>query len=495
MVFHMKFQSCLLTVVSLLTACCLRQDLYAGNLWVGTAHVSLTPDKPVAIMGQFSTRISIAAESPVTATALALETRNGNQIEEQAIFISCDLCILSVDIQQKFREHVKSQLPGFDINKVFLNATHTHTSPVMREGIYTIPEDGVMQPAEYVDFVIARLTRVATEAWNHRQPGGVSWGMGHAVVAYNRRTLYANGKARMYGPTNTAAFRGIEGYEDHGVEVLFFWNKENKLIATSINVACPAQEVESRRAINADYWHEVRLQLKKQYGDHLHVLGWIGAAGDQSPHLRYRKKAEDRMRQARGLTRLQEIARRICRAFDDAYEVARADIRQDVIFRHLVKNIELPARLVTKAEYQEAKAIVADLEKQAARGEDVLHKRYWHQMVVDRFEKQVPNQTYPVELHIIRLGDVAICSNPFELFTMYGIQIKARSQAVQTFVIQLACSIAGYLPTQKAVDGGGYSAIVQSNLVGPEGGQVLVDETVDAINGLWNKQNATAGRQ
>jgi hypothetical protein len=44
----------------------------------------------------------------------------------------------------------------------------------------------------------------------------------------------------------------------------------------------------------------------------------------------------------------------------------------------------------------------------------------------------------------------------------------------------------GYLPTKRAVEGKGYrgySAMV--NKVGPEGGQVLVDETVDLIDSLW----------
>ena len=40
-------------------------------------------------------------------------------------------------------------------------------------------------------------------------------------------------------------------------------------------------------------------------------------------------------------------------------------------------------------------------------------------------------------MHVLRLGDVAIAANEFELFTDYGVQIKARSPAVQTLVIQL----------------------------------------------------------
>ncbi len=90
------------------------------------------------------------------------------------------------------------------------------------------------------------------------------------------------------------------------------------------------------------------------------------------------------------------------------------------------------------------------------------------------------------DIHVLRIGDAAVCTSRFELFNDFGVQIKARSKAVQTFVVQLAGED-GYLPTQRTVQGGGYSAIVQCNVVGPEGGQVLVDRTVELINSLWAK--------
>ena len=92
-----------------------------------------------------------------------------------------------------------------------------------------------------------------------------------------------------------------------------------------------------------------------------------------------------------------------------------------------------------------------------------------------------------MELHVIRLGDVAICTNEFELFSDFGIRMMARSKALQTFVVQLTGSPGwgSYLPTAKAVHGGAYSAVIHSTLIGPEGGQVLVDRTVEVINGLW----------
>jgi hypothetical protein len=42
-----------------------------------------------------------------------------------------------------------------------------------------------------------------------------------------------------------------------------------------------------------------------------------------------------------------------------------------------------------------------------------------------------------------------------------------------------------YLPTARAQAAGSYSAIPQSNIIGPEGGQMLVDKTVEIIEQLW----------
>ena len=84
-------------------------------------------------------------------------------------------------------------------------------------------------------------------------------------------------------------------------------------------------------------------------------------------------------------------------------------------------------------------------------------------------------------------------------------RIKARSPAVQTFVAQLTNGSANfdvtkpeglspeeqwgsagtYLPTQRGTEGGSYGGIIQTNLVGPAGGQILVDETLKLVNELW----------
>jgi hypothetical protein len=460
-------------------------SISAAELRIGAATTSITPDKPVALDGQFATRISRGVDNPIVATAVAIEARSGDRVVDQAILVSCDLVAIRPPIQPPLRDRLRKKLPDFDPRKVILTATHTHTGPVMEEGKYPIPQEGVMQPREYVAFLLDRLEEVVVEAWRQRRPGGVSWALGHAVVGHNRRAVYADGSAQMYGSTSSSTFRGLEGGDDHGLDMLFFWSQTGKPIAIGINVACPSQEIEGRSTVNADFWHDVREQLHAGFSKDLLVLGWPGASGDLSPHRMYCKAAEERMVKLRGLTYTQEIARRIVREVNDVRELARSDIHTDVLFGHKVEDLALPVRKVTEKEVAEARSQIEALDKKQESAAATQRRRLWYQEVVDRYRDQEKDKTFPVELHVLRIGEIAIATNPFELFGDYGVQIKARSKALQTFVLQLTGGPSSYLPTPRAVQGGGYSAVVQSTQVGPEGGQALVDRTVELIGALW----------
>lgn len=425
----------------------------ASVLYAGWATVDITPDRPVALVGQLHKRISQRVRDPLTATALALETKTGDGRPEQALLISCDLLYIRKAVQDKVRQAVKADLPDLDVEKLFLNATHTHTGPGFGDDdfgtLYDVSKDeGVMKASEYADFFVQRVAKVAAEAWRNRRASGMSWALGHAVVGMNRRAHYLDGSTIMYGGTNRPDLANIEGYEDHGVEMLFFWDQNRSPVGIVINLACTAQETEGLSEVSADFWHDVRAEARRRFSKDIFILPQCAAAGDASPHLLYRSRAEEIMRQRRGLSSRQEIARRIVDAVENTLPLARQDIQTSVIFKHTVARVSLPPQ------------------------EPAVMPFY------------TTDPINPIEFHVIRLGDVAIATNPFELYLDYGVRIKARSPAVLTLLVQLSCQHCGYLPTEKAVKGGGYSA--DKYVVGPKGGQVLVDETVRQLTALWN---------
>lgn len=474
-------------------------NVQATELFIGKATADVTPKLPVALMGQFHLRIATMAETPLTANIIVLESRDGNRSFGATIMVSCDLVFIPNDYLHSVRSEVGRRIPGLDVNRIIMNATHTHTAPVLEDDPekvsfqYQIPKTGVSQVSEYLRLFTLHVSDAIVKAWENRRAGVVAWGQNRAAVAYNRRAVYADGAAVMYGNTNSPEFMGLEGYEDHDINTLFFLDSNHKLIAMGINVACPAQEVEGRTTVNADYWHLIRRSLQKKYGNDLCVVGWIGAAGDQSPHPMYRKKAEERMRKLSKVNRMEDIAQRIVWAVDRTFEAVKNDTRTDVPLVHKTEKMLLPMRIITADENKNSIEVRDDAARQITadpkKAEQLYAKMTWFDDVVKRYERQKtdPHPRYETEIHIVRIGDIVICTNQFELFTDFGIRIQARSRALQTFVVQLA-GPGTYLPTSKAVAGGGYSAVCQSNVVGPEGGQRLVERTLALIDELWNAE-------
>jgi hypothetical protein len=462
----------------------------ANGLYIGTSTVDITPELPVALDGQMHLRIAEKIETPLEANIVVIESRNNNEKNEAVIFISCDLVAIPLEILEGVRYEVKRVVPEIEVENIVMNATHTHTAPVVRFGLYPIPEVGVTQIEDYHSFFAKQTAQAVKEAWENRKPGSVTWGLGFAKIGHNRRATYSDNSAQMYGQTNVPEFRSIEGSEDQNVQTLFFWNQEGNLIAVAINVACPSQVVEHRTAINADYWHPLRQKLRKRFNSQLSVLGWIGASGDQSPHLMYGKAADERMRKLRGIDRLDEISRRILSAVEDTYEVVQTERQNYVPIIHRIEEVTLPMRIVTNSEYESSKKEILKIETQLKEDPKAIEQLFrrlnsFEGDVIKRYEQQRNNlPIYKTQIHVVKIGDIVICTNPFELFTDYGIAMQARSKALQTFVIQLS-GPGTYLPTEKAIKGGHYSAVIQSTLVGPEGGQLLVDETIRLIDELF----------
>ncbi len=430
------------------------------------------------LQGQMYRRIAQGALDPLTVTAFAVE---GGAAKDCAVIVSCDLCGVTNRLQQTVRERFAAAVPGFPTEKLFLVATHTHTSLVLEGGGYEAPDEGVMTPEECTAWLAERAAEAAVTAWQGRAPRAIGRAYGHAVVAHNRRAVYADGSAVMYGSTNRDDFVALEGYEDHSLDLLFVWDPEGKLTGLVIDLPCPSQVDEHLEQYSADYWHEVRQELRARLGADLPVLPLCGAGGDSSPHFLLYGPQEEEMRKRRGVSERQEIAQRVADGVMRALACTTPEAG-DTPFAHVVRRRDLTPRQVSRKERDWAES------ERAGAVERFGADSWWPtrlQRVIDQFEGRFTPDPVPVELHMLRLGDAALVTNPFELYTDYSLRMKARGPAAQTFVVQLAAGTAGYLPSPRAVEGGGYGATPASNAVGPEGGQELVEETLGVIKELF----------
>jgi hypothetical protein len=248
-------------------------------------------------------------------------------------------------------------------------------------------------------------------------------------------------------------------------------------------IPCPSQVDEGLSLFSADYWHEIRVELRRRYGDHIQVLSLCSAAGDQSPHFLLYRREEEEMRRRRGLTERQEIAERVGAAVERAVACTPPPPSQpDLVFSHVTHHLELPPFAISR---QDRDWAFNTLVQCAAHGD---LQSWWPRRlrtIVQCADGQLACGPVPVETHIIQLGEAAIATCPFELFMDYSMRIKARSPAAQTLVIQLAGGLGWYLPTAKALQGGGYGAMPAVCAIGPEGGGIFVEDALAAIRRLF----------
>lgn len=500
-----------------------------AQIKIGWAEISITPEKKISLAGQFAERISEYVEKELTATAMAVEADG-----EQMVLVSCDLVGVSYNLVQLLREKLRDNTVGLDPEKVIFSAIHTHTGPVYPRGQYINLMSGIKggnrqlllpmlrpdqkyvenanvsqnpeicTPQEVLDLLVERISKVALDAWAARAEGSFVNAFGRAAVGLCRRACYNDGSAQMWGDTDSAMFTELEAGSDSGIELMFVYDEKKALKGIVANLACPAQCVQHRLFVSPDFWGEVKVLLRERFGKDLFLLALCSAAGDQCPVdlIRFvnpespindpncerenplKRKADPSMFDLAGMKR---VGKRIAHEIIDTYEEGLDEAQSDVPFEHRVQTVMLPLRRTTLSEVNAAKKAIAEYLNAKTGNVDYndVARLQVHLGILRRAQMQEIYNTVPIEVHVIRLGSIAIATNPFELFLDYGNQIKVRSHAEQTFLVQLACGTEGYLPTEKAEKGGHYSAFISSGQVGHIGGDQLVRETLQSINEMF----------
>lgn len=487
---------------------------------IGWSEIDITPNERIKLAGQFYERVSEGIHSRISIVAMALSTEY-----DQVVFCACDLACIYPNLMDLVRRNLIGPWRsgnGPDYKKVIVSATHTHNSYLYKStSLYALPDnilgrylppsmkylpkvtaDGVLPESDALYFLADKISEAILDAWANRKEGYVMNAFGRAAVGMCKRVVYNDGRAKTLGETNISDFESLESGNDSGIELLFTFNDKKRCTGVVANVACPAQVMEHNSVISADYWGAVREFVRKRFGVKFKVLGLCGAAGDQYPKDLIRQtervmtigdSRDLQLRYDSNCCRIagKRIANEIISAAEELYDEngSLKYIMSDTTIIHRVNAVKLPVRRVSSKEYEDAVEVLREyiecFEKDGTYTYEDNADMHSYAGIIARYEYQQTMELYPVEMHTVRLGDVAFVTNGFELFLDYGNKIRARSPAKQTFISQLSCSSDGYLPTEKAEKGGHYSAYVSSGIVGHEGGDLLVRHTLEELRLLF----------
>jgi len=432
---------------------------------IGSSSRIINPEPGANLMGQLFNRVSRKVRDNLEANVLYLSDG-----KTSVFFISCDLALLENDFITEVSAEIE-KVTSVPADAIIIGCTHTHAGPYTTALLPDVPGDDA-----YLQKLKTNLVEACQEALQKSAPGILSAAAGKAQIGYNRRLCWADGTHSMYGDSRRPDFTGLEGPDDSQQIVLAAYDKEGKCQAIMHNNSCHATSVESADFVSADFPGAARYYLRQALGRDIPVLYLQGASGDTSPWdmLHPEKRVP-------GSQRCQEIG--LLLAGTTLHLLKTAQQFSEGFLSCLKEELKVKIRLPTAQELEKARETVKQGEKQAGRWNYVLA---WSVLALYEKFHQNPEEVLPV--HAIRIGPVAVVTNPCELFCHFGLEIKRRSPAQLTMVAQLVNGFSGYCPTIPGIIGGGYSGMtILWTRLEPYAGYMLVETSARLLHQLWKK--------
>ena len=428
---------------------------------IGVAERVITPELGVEMAG-FAARKGVAAgvHDDLHARALVVEGPD----ETVGILVG-SVIGFGQELVDRIRAAVAEQT-GLDGDRILIAATHTHSGPKV-EG-------------DYAPFLEDRCVECLTEAWNARRPGRL--GIGPAQVSdvgRNRRRLE-------YGGLPVDPEIGIIKAEDDA----------GRTVGVFFSYACHATTLgPDSLLISEDFPHYAIRTVKEGVGESVIVAFLNGAEGDINPGYNSGLSAVGAPIPIRNFPFAEKIGTRLGHAVLDALPGIPTQDRLPV--RSLTQKVDLPSRTTFPVAVDEAedraraaekalKAVKADAETSCVQEHRAEVDLFFAQMVSDRanqFHSEAWEDTIPVEVQSIRLGDGVLTSFPGEVFVEIGLEAKKRSPFRKTLIVGLANGRSGgYLPTSETYNEGDYEVVAAR--YSQDAGDVLIEQTVKQLEAL-----------
>jgi hypothetical protein len=157
------------------------------------------------------------------------------------------------------------------------------------------------------------------------------------------------------------------------------------------------------------------------------------------------------------------------------------------------EKLKLPALLPVSVEAGRERVARLEAERERLDREGVREgagSRVWNTRTLERARRSLEaleggESLPPVEAEIgaLRIGEVALVSNPTELFCEIGMAIKKASPFAWTAVAGYTDGSAGYVPTRAAYPEGGYE-VERACRVNPEAGEMIEATSGRLLRGL-----------
>lgn len=388
----------------------------------GFYEKEITPPLGSSIPGYNVVRLTESVHDKLYAKAISL-----NIDDKTVIMISVDTCITSVRMHDDIMPRIE-KYTGVKADNVMISVTHTHMGipvPNTTYGEYEVQDEA------YFDVLLRMIADTAILAWQRMEPVTARYGKTiREGLGFNRNYYMKDGTIRTNPGWQNPDIVKPFGPTDPEFSSLFFYNNDDKPIGAIMNFQCHHDSVGyawGGKSNSSDYSGIIAANMKKEFGNDFISLFIPGASGNINHVDPFRK--EKKRPRPRAIDIGETLSEAALENFNNAKPVDTSTL--DCI----KENIEIYKRPFSQEEIDEAYYLYENMEWtpyfDINKPETKEYKRAKAKRLIDIAEMPDPVKCV---VQTIRLGECMIYVLPGEMYTEFGLELKAKSPSDITLV-------------------------------------------------------------
>lgn len=443
----------------------------------GAAAVDITPREwPLAPRGGFFPQPIEGANDPLHARCLALDDGT-----TRLALVVVDSCVVHREQTDPAKARA-SAATGIPAENIMISATHTHSAP------FANARHGTPQELAYQQQLVDGIAEAIIQAAAALEPARAAWGS-HDLPdeVFNRRWFLQPGAmpvnpfgedtdiVKMNPGSDPRILISPAGPVDPGLSVLYVTGEGGRPLSLFANYALHYVGG-TGNLMSADYFGEfARLMPVRLNADPERFVAMMsnGTSGDiNNNNVRDPRPRREPFEQIRIVaSKAADAAARAARSGETASSVSLAMMQREVPLKH---------RVPTPEQIERAREIM-QVDEEGEKKLPRLAKAYAERTLLLAEQPEI----LPALVQAIRVGDLAICALPFEVFAEIGLELKAKSPAAGTIVVELANDGYGYLPTPGQHVFGGYETWLGTCRVQEDSSVILVENLLEMLGELF----------
>jgi hypothetical protein len=394
----------------------------ADGMKIGLGRVAITPSKPVWMAGYASrTEPGSGKLHDLWTKAMALEDAAGNKV----VIVTADIIGFSLDMTDAVSKRIEDAY-GIPRSNLLFNSSHTHCGPVVKnDGLhitYGLEGANEERAVEYTRELAEMVYRAIDASIKDLAPGTLSWGIGEAMFAKNRRAYGTGGVSNDFNPI---------GPVDHDVPVLLAKGADGVVRGVLFGYACHNTTL-SIQEFNGDYAGFAQLTVERAFPGATALFAQ-GCGGDQNPLPR------------RDVVLAEKYGTELGGAVSAVSNGQMTPVDGAISARYKV----IPLTLSTPPTEAEVDGQLAS--------QDVYIQRRAKKLKAIYAEKGALPTTLPYVVQVIKLGnDVQITALSGEVTVDYSLLIKYHYPRHKQFVMGYSNDCPAYIPSLRVLKEGGY---------------------------------------